>query len=82
MDGLAGIFESLQTNKPGPKCGLGLVLQQLSPEDVETLNKVLNNRDISAVLIEKALIQYGHRVSRATIANHRRRGNGGCRCDQ
>jgi len=82
MGNLAGVFETLSQRKHGPQCGVSLVLQSLSPDDAKTLNEVLNNRDISSTIIEQALIQYGHKVSRATIANHRRRGNGGCRCEQ
>lgn len=81
MGNLAGVFETLQKAKPGPKCGVAAILETFDAEDAAELVKVLANHNITSATIERALVTYGFNVSRATIANHRRSGAGGCRCN-
>jgi hypothetical protein len=66
---------------PGPQCTVAKILEQISADDRDRLNRLLDNPDIPGSLIADALTRNGHTVSDKTILRHRRRSNGGgCRC--
>ena len=70
--------------KPGPPCGVGVVLRKVvdvDPAVAIQLKNAIDNPEVSATLIADALRRHGHQVSPQTLSRHSRRGQyNGCRC--
>lgn len=69
----------------GPQCSLGALLGDLKendPEGYKALQAAIEDRNINAPTLVRALAEAGHRLHRDTIVRHRRRGTAtGCRCE-
>jgi hypothetical protein len=65
------------TAKKGPPCSVGVIIEQLSPDDVAALNAALSDHAITGRAITAALTSEGHKVRDHAVNRHRR---GLCMC--
>lgn len=65
------------TRKPGGKCTIATLYEQLDSMDAEALTSALADPRIPASAILRALTAEGHEVTRAPVERHRR---GECAC--
>ncbi|MFI6142459.1 hypothetical protein ACIBCC_30235 [Streptomyces griseus] len=84
--GLAGELDAL-TSAPatprGPECSIGALLRYADFDVAVSLRTVLDQTEVSATAIADALSRHGSRITAATVARHRRRGqSNGCRCER
>ena len=86
---LAGELASLvdaPRYRPGPPCGVSVILTQLDaqqPAAAVVLRKNIDNDRIAAAAIAEKLTKAGLAVRSQAISRHRRRGlHNGCRCDK
>lgn len=68
---MSTLLEQLSTLRGTCPCPVGQVLRDVSDDEAEALNLVLQNSDIPATLIRKTLIANGHRVGRDAVHKHR-----------
>lgn len=81
--GLAAALDSLTETKPkpGPRCGLGLILDQLDPASRASLETVLDKPQIGHTTIAETLQGHGFKIKATTVSRHRRAGSpNGCAC--
>lgn len=65
------------TVRKGPRCGVGMLLERLDPDDREALITAMNDEMASAPFISRILVDNGYRITTNQIARHRRRE---CQC--
>jgi hypothetical protein len=74
-------IESRRGTYPGPQCTVARIMGQISQEDREHLNRILDNPDIPGSVIADALTRNGYNVADKTVRRHRKRGTStGCTC--
>lgn len=66
--------------RPGPRCAISRLLDQLAPDDAATLTAAIDDITVESSRIARALqmLDSSVRVSRSTIQRHRKRE---CSCD-
>jgi hypothetical protein len=65
------------TAKKGPPCSVGVIINQLSPDDLVALNDALADLTITGRAITAALTAEGYKVRDYAVNRHRR---GICMC--
>lgn len=85
MSALTDALTSLRTERRGPQCSVGALLDTLKTTDPDAhrlLTEHIENASVPAPSIALALNEAGFRINRDAIVRHRRRAKGtGCRCD-
>ena len=77
MDLISALAELENSVNAGLDCSVSVVLKSLDGKEQTALNKAIENKNIPAPHIYKALQDNGHKLSLATIYKHRRKQ---CRC--
>lgn len=84
--GLAGELDALASAPAvvrGPRCSIGVLLENADFDVAMSLRAVLDQTTVSAKAIADALSRHGDPVTANTVARHRRRGeSNGCRCER
>lgn len=82
--GLLDELQSLEGSRKmqgGMPCRMAVILGGMSPEERDTLNRLLDGSNTYATQIAATLTAHGHQVNAAQIGHHRRRiRGGGCSC--
>lgn len=82
LDALAGPRPVL---KPGPPCGVALYLDGLAARDAALYARVvalIDDPSMPSAALARALNEDGADLSAYSLRWHRRRGQGGCRCER
>ena len=67
--------------KPGPRCGVGAILEELDPLAREGLETAMAKPSVRSTAIALTLHAWGYQIKAPTIARHRRAGTPtGCSC--
>lgn len=65
----------------GPRCTVGVLLDELNAEEADALEALLQNELITLPQIVETLYRHGHKVGEHALRRHRRRSTGtGCAC--
>jgi len=74
-------LEKAKPKPGGQPCRLATILGSMSPEERDTLNRLLDETSVQAPQIAAALGRNGYEVNASQIGHHRRRTRGGgCSC--
>lgn len=75
---LAGRLNDQPPVMKGPRCLMGLLLEELPKSEAEALRKALADPKWRTTWIRDALTAEGHALSHTSVARHRR---GACQCE-
>jgi hypothetical protein len=80
-----GLIDDLKlvSNRKGPQCTVGAMLDSLSPDEAQAVLAIIDDPDGSLVGLSKVLQNYGKGISPRTLRRHRHRGDtskDGCAC--
>jgi hypothetical protein len=80
VDDLARL-ETARKNTGGGRCRVAVILDQMSSDERESLQHLLDNTEVFGTQIAGVLKENGYEISGAHIQHHRRRvKGGGCIC--
>ena len=68
---LKSLIEKAEGSRNKIRCATCRFIDDLSPEDSQTLQAALKS-DVSSTVIADALTNYGHKVSSSAVSRHRR----------
>jgi len=71
--GLKDALETERRKRPGYRCTICTLLDELPAEDAEALREALGDSGIQGSQIARALQSEGHTVAQNTVTRHRRR---------
>lgn len=69
---LAEALASEQPSRPGYKCKVCRLIEDLPPADAEVLVAYLSDKDKQSAQIARALQKVGHEIKQDTVSRHRR----------
>lgn len=75
---LAGRLKEQPPLTKGPRCLMGLLLEELPKSEAEALRRALADPNWRTTAIREALYAEGHKLSQTSVARHRR---GACQCE-
>lgn len=70
---LAQQLANIPVTRKGPRCGLAILLEQLSDADREALIAALADERATGPFISRTLNSNGHRITTNQIGRHRRK---------
>ena len=70
---------AVETDRPGPKCRTGILLEELPKDDAADLRAALADPTVAGSMIARALTKLGHPMQAQSIVRHRK---GDCGCDR
>ena len=76
MGTLAAAFAATPESFTGKPCGVASILAQLEGEDRDWFEQAVNDRNVTATRLAKALAAEGYHLTDQTIRRHRN----GCSC--
>lgn len=76
---LADDLAAADPTRPGPRCTVGVAMEQMSDEDRAALAAAFARDDLPTTRIAEILQANGYDLKALTVHRHRR---GGCRCEQ
>ena len=76
------IEEAFNTIDTKTRCGMGIILKELTPDELRIVEAALSSSHMSHQSIANALQKSGYKVSAKTVERHRNRntGKGQCSC--